>query len=130
MRKLLLLFPLLAAIGFAQQTVVTGAQVPDRAAQIAVLSIHSMYATAAQAANTEVLHAKIGFSVADHAIYDQVMQNLAAQRGTPGWARALRSTYATLFSQLSAAGQAQLNAFVQNEKQHMRYQVQAPIPQD
>jgi hypothetical protein len=128
MKKLLLLLLLLPGAGLGQTTTVTGAAVPDSAAQVAVFAQHCSYApakqltAAQQAAVTEALHAKIGLSAADHAIYDTVMQ--AAFAGT----QPLATVYATLSTQLSPAGLALLNNFIQSEKAHMQYHTQVATP--
>jgi len=127
MKKLLLLFPLLAAIGFAQQTTINGSQhpelIPDDAAARAVFSVHSMFSTPADAANTTKQQAKIGLSAADLAAYNAAM--LAYFNSNPKQT----PTLAQMQTTLSADGYSKLLAFIRSEKAHMQYHTQAPIPQ-
>ena len=127
MKKLLLLFPLLAAIGFAQQTTINGSQhpelIPDDAAARAVFSVHSMFSTPADAANTAKQQAKIGLSAADLAAYNAAM--LAYFNSNPKQT----PTLAQMQTTLSADGYSKLLSFIRSEKAHMQYHTQAPIPQ-
>ena len=127
MKKLLLLFPLLAAIGFAQQTTINGSQhpelIPDDAAARAVFSVHSMFSTPADAANTTKQQAKIGLSAADLAAYNAAM---LASFNNP---KQPPPTLAQMQTALSADGYTRLLTFVRSEKAHMQYHTQAPILQ-
>jgi hypothetical protein len=128
MKKLLLLFLLLPAMGLAQQTTINGTEhpelIPDEAAARAVFSVHSMFDSPANIANAEKHHAKIGFSPADHAIYDAAMQahfNNKKQHAAV--------TMRGLLSTLSPDGQAKLKAFIQAEKARMQYKTGIGGPQ-
>ena len=84
-----------------------------------------MYGSGADSANTEKHHAKVGFSAADHAIYDAAMQAYFNNRK-----HGAAATMTGLLSTLSPDGQAKLKAFIQAEKAHMQYHTQPPIPQE
>ena len=129
MKKLLLLLLLVPAVGFAQQSTINGSEhpelIPDAAAIQAVFSVHSMFATSADAALAEKHHAKLNLSPGDHAIYDAAMQaHFNASRKNAA------SVMTGLLSSLSPDGQAKLKAFIQSEKRHMQYHVQPPVPQE
>jgi hypothetical protein len=125
----LLLLLLLPVLAFTQQTTINGSEhpelIPDVAAAQAVFSVHSMYKTPADIANTEKHHAKLNLSPADHAIYDAAMQaHFNSKR------RNAAATMTGLLSTLSPDGQTKLKAFIQSEKAHMQYHTQPPIPQE
>jgi len=127
MKWLTMLLLLLTISGFAQQTTINGSQqpalIPDDAAARAVFSVHSMFSTPANAANTAKQQAKIGLPAADLAIYNAAMlayfnSNL---KQIP--------TLAQMQAALSADGYAKLLTFIRSEKAHMQYHTQPPIPQ-
>jgi len=129
MKKLLLLFLLLPAVGFTQQTTVNGNEhpegIPDSAAAMAVFSVHSMFDTPANIANAEKHHAKLNLSPADHAVYDAAMQALFNNPRSR-----TEEAYTNLLATLSPDGRDKLKAFIQAEKRHMQYHTQPPIPQE
>jgi len=146
---------LLAAVGPAQtaatsaQTTTYGStnpeQIPDATAYLMIFSAHSHFNDTAAQTTTETLHRQVGFSQADHAVYDIAMNSfrtaydalvasekaaLAAapnhtvqtaiqQQLVQGLGVLVTNTLATLQSQLSPTGQQQLSAFVQGEKAHI-----------
>ncbi|MFZ3213602.1 MAG: hypothetical protein WA188_19015 [Terriglobales bacterium] len=123
-----MLFLLLSGVGFAQQTTINGSEhpelIPDSAAALAVFSVHSMFDTPANAANTAKQQAKIGLSAADVAVYNAAM--LAYFNSNPKQPPTLIQMQAAL----SADGYTKLLAFVRSEKTHMQYHTQPPIPQE
>lgn len=127
MKKLLVLFLLLSGVVFAQQTTVDGREhpelIPDDAAARAVFSVHSMFDTPANTANTAKHQAKIGLSAADLAAYNAAM---LAYRSNPKQP----PTLAQMQTALSAEGYSKLLAFIRSEKAHMQYHTQPPIPQE
>jgi len=127
MKKLLVLLLLLSGVGFAQQTTVNGSEhpelIPDSAAAMAVFSVHSMFDTPANIANTERHQAKLNLAPADHAIYDAAMQALF---NNP---KSQATAFSSLLPILSADGQAKLKAFIQAEKVHMQYHTQPAVAQ-
>jgi len=126
MKKLLLLFLLLSGMGFAQQTTINGSEhpelIPDSAAALAVFSVHSMFGTPANAANTAKHQAKIGLSAPDLAAYNAAMLAYHSNPKQP-------PTLAQMQTALSADGYSKLLAFIRSEKAHMQYHTQPPIPQ-
>lgn len=100
--------------------------IPDAAAVRAILGTHANFKDAASIANAEKLHAKIGFSVADHAVYDAALQvHFNTKKQNPA-----AVVYANLLRTLSPDGQAKLKAFIQGEKAHMQYHTQPAFPQE
>jgi len=105
--------------------------VPDDQAARAVFSVHSHYSQVERNGSVTDLtsvvekgHARIGFSAADHAIYDQAMSDIRNKN------RKIGDTYAWLMANLSAEGQDKLNQFIQKEKRMMRSIIQTPIPEE
>ena len=105
---------------------VTGASVPDAAAQQAVFSVHAAFDNAANAAAALYQQQRIGLSSADLTMYQASMQvHYAAGRTSTS----ATTTYANLMATLSPAGQELLNTFIQAEKIHMHTVVQQPVQQ-
>jgi len=127
MKKLFLLSVLLSGAALAQQTTINGSQhpelIPDSAAAQAVFSVHSMFSTPVDAANTAKQQAKIGLSTDDLAIYNAAM--LAYFNSNPKQTPSL----AQMQSALSADGYSKLITFIRSEKAHMQYHTQPPILQ-
>jgi len=127
MRKLPALLLLLSSMAFAQQTTINGREhpelIPDSAAAQAVFSVHSMFSTPADAANTAKQQAKIGLSTDDLAIYNAAM--LAYFNSNPKQP----PTLAQMQAALSTDGYSRLLTFIRSEKAHMQYHTQPPILQ-
>jgi len=126
MKKLLVLFLFLSSTGFAQQTTVNGSEhpesIPDEAAARAVFSVHSMFDTPANAANTSKHQAKIGLSAPDLAVYNAAMLAYHNNPKQP-------PTLAGMQTALSADGYSKLLAFIRSEKNRMQYHTQPALAQ-
>ncbi len=96
--------------------------IPDSAAALAVFSVHSMFDTPANAANTAKHQAKIGLSATDLAVYNAAMLAYHNNPKQP-------PTLAEMQTALSADAYGKLLAFIRSEKSHMQHHTQPAVAQ-
>jgi hypothetical protein len=144
---------LAASCGLAQDaTRIDGRQhpelIPDNAAYRSVFLMHSHFQTQEETSRSEQFHARIGYTAADHQVYDELLRNFRQQyeilmrthnafvdgnvsaasvgdlqkevsETRQSLSRLVEAARTQLASGMSQAGLAKLDAFVQSEKTHM-----------